>query len=401
MLGLNSTRARHLENSLSQYFKINSATLGISTFLKFYFLANKVSTNNRAWISHHFREVLRWKLLIEHTSSKPLTWTSMMKNYLMGDRWRLMSNNKMLSPHIRCSFPEDLFSLIEDEYGLEKAMEICNVLNEEPVSYLRVNTLKISRDKAYKFLLHKEALNTPFVPANLHITCASGVPVEKCFFSNSGLFVTDKRKLLECPEYKNGIVEIQDESSQLIGQNIHCKEGQHVLDFCCGTGGKSLVIGPKLANKGRIYLHDINDNYLLKAKKRMFKAGIRNYYIIDRNLEDFKKFYGKMDYVIVDVPCSGVGAYRSNPDRKWSFRTDQLTKLIMNQRSIVEQSIPFLKKDGKLVYITCSIFKRENNLQVDFFSKKFNLAVEQQTLQLPESRGMNGYYMATLVNNSL
>lgn len=73
----------------------------------------------------------------------------------------------------------------------------------------------------------------------------------------------------------------------------------------------------------------------------------------------------------------------------------------MNQRSIVEQSIPFLKKDGKLVYITCSIFKRENNLQVDFFSKKFNLAVEQQTLQLPESRGMNGYYMATLVNNSL
>lgn len=155
MLGINSIRARHLENSLSQYFRINSSGLGISAFLKFYFMANRVSTGNRAWISQHFREVMRWKLLIEHTSSKPLTWTSVMNTYLLIDRWRLMSNNKNLAPHIRCSFPEELFSLIEDEYGPEKAVRICNILNEEPVTFLRVNTLKISRDKAYKFLLHK------------------------------------------------------------------------------------------------------------------------------------------------------------------------------------------------------------------------------------------------------
>ncbi|XP_952516.1 sun-family protein, putative [Theileria annulata] len=381
MLGINSTRARHLENSLSQYFRINSSGLGISSFLKFYFMANRVSTGNRAWVSQHFREVMRWKLLIEHTSPKPLTWTSILNTYLLSDRWRLMTNNKSLPPHVRCSFPQELFELIDEEYGLEKAIKICNILNEEPVTFLRVNTLKLSRDKAYKFLLHK------------------GVPVEKCVFSNCGLFVQDKRKLLESPEYKSGIVEIQDESSQIIGQNINCSEGDHVLDFCCGSGGKSLVFGPKLGNRGRIYLHDVNDNLLQKAKKRMHRAGIRNYYILDRNLENIETFYGKMDYVIVDVPCSGIGACRTNPDRKWSFKRENLNGLLMNQRLIVEESLPFLKKNGKLVYITCSIFKAENQSQVDFFSKKYNLRPEEQILQLPESRGMNGYYMATLVNS--
>ncbi|AFZ79073.1 hypothetical protein BEWA_019180 [Theileria equi strain WA] len=379
MLGINALRARHLENALIQYEKLNTGRLAVDTFLKFYFRANKVSTSNRSWVSEHMYEIMRWKALIEYTSSKPSTWTSMLNNYLLSDRWRLMSNNKKLPPFIRCSFPEELYVLIEEEYGQNKAIQICNILNEEPVIHLRVNTLKISRDKAYKFLLHK------------------GVDVEKCVDSPCGLLVTDKQKLFSSPEYRRGIVEIQDESSQLVALRVMSKSGEKVLDYCAGSGGKSLVFGPSMENKGRIYLHDINENLLLKAKKRMYKAGIRNYFVMDPNLTDLGKLYGQMDWVVTDVPCTGVGAFRKSPERKWEFKKHHVVEYVNKQRSIVENALKYLKRNGKLVYITCSIFKCENSNQIDYFCKKHDLElVEPPTFQLPQSRGMNGYFIATL-----
>ncbi|KAK1937470.1 putative sun-family protein [Babesia divergens] len=379
MLGINAQRAKHLENALEIYSKVNTGNLPIDTFLRCYFRANRVAAGSRAWIAEHVYEVQRWKGLIAHMSPKPVTWTGMLNTYLLHQRWRFMAGHKGLAPHIRCSFPEPLFERIERQYGLEKALDICNILNEEPVTYLRVNTLRSSRDKAYKFLLHK------------------GVPVEKCVESPCGLLLSNKKLLLESPEYHKGIVEIQDLSSQICGLKIDTQPGQHVLDYCAGSGGKTLVFGPKMENKGRIYLHDVNENLVMKAKRRLKRAGIRNYYILDPNIANMRQYYGRMDWVVVDVPCSGIGAFRRNPDRKWTFTTEQITNYTALQRTIVDNALLFLKPEGRLAYITCSIFEEENELQVSYFCKKHGLEPAQpSTLQLPESRGMNGYFIAIL-----
>ncbi|CDR93950.1 sun-family protein, putative [Babesia bigemina] len=379
MLGINAQRARYLENALEVYTKLNTGNLPIDTFLRYYFRVNRVASGSRAWIAEHVYEVQRWKGLIAHLSPKPVTWTGMLNTYLLHQRWRYMTGHKGLPPHLRCSFPEPLFERIERQYGVDKALEICQILNEEPVTYLRVNTLRSSRDKAYKSLLHK------------------GVPVEKCADSPCGLLLSNKKTLLESPEYHKGLVEIQDLSSQICGLKVEAQPGEHVLDYCAGSGGKALIFGPQMENKGRIYLHDVNENLLLKAKRRLKRAGIRNYFIMDPNIANTRQYYGKMDCVVADVPCSGVGAFRRNPDRKWTFTVEQVTEYTALQRSIVDNALLFLKPGGRLVYITCSIFEEENELQVNYFCKRHGLVHAQPvTLQLPESRGMNGYFLAVL-----
>ncbi|GIX63791.1 ribosomal RNA small subunit methyltransferase B, putative [Babesia caballi] len=348
MLGINAQRARYLENALEVYGKIATGSLPLDTFLRHYFRVNRVAAGSRAWIAEHVYEIQRWRGLIAHLSPKPVTWTGMLNTYLLHQRWRFMTGHKGLPPHLRCSFPEPLFALMERQFGPDRALEICHVLNEEPVTFLRVNTLRTSRDKAYKFLLHK------------------GVPVEKCAESPCGLLLTNKKALLESPEYHKGIVEIQDLSSQLCGLKVEAQPGDHVLDYCAGSGGKALVFGPRMANKGRIYLHDVNESLLLKAKRRLKRAGIRNYLVVDPNVAAMRQYTGKMDWVVVDVPCTGVGAFRRNPDRKWAFSVDQVAHYTATQRSIVDNALLFLKPGGRLVYITCSVFDEENDLQVVF-----------------------------------
>ncbi|EDO06702.2 NOL1/NOP2/sun family protein [Babesia bovis T2Bo] len=384
MLGINAQRAKYLENALEVYTKLNTGVLPIDTFLKYYFKVNRIAPGSRAWIAEHVYEVQRWKGLIAHLSPKPVTWTGILNTYLLHPRWRYMTGHKGLPEYLRCSFPEPLFDRIARQYGNDKALEICQVLNEEPVTYLRVNTLRTSRDKAYRALLHK------------------GVPVEKCADSPCGLLVTSKRALLESPEYHKGIVEIQDLSSQICGLKVETQPGEHVLDYCAGSGGKALVFGPKMENKGRIYLHDVNENLLNKAKRRLKRAGIRNYMILDPNIAKMTAYYGKMDWVVVDVPCSGIGAYRRNPDRKWTFRIDDISNYTATQRTIVDNALLFLKPTGKLVYITCSIFEEENELQMNYMCKKHGLMHAQPpTMQLPQSRGMNGYYIAILQRETI
>lgn len=152
-----------------------------------------------------------------------------------------------------------------------------------------------------------------------------------------------------------------------------------------------------MGNKGRIYLHDINETLLFKAKKRMYKAGIRNYFIMDPNMINLSKLYGQMDWVVADVPCTGVGAFRKNPERKWAFKKHNVIEYVNKQRSIVEGALRYLKRGGKFVYTTCSIFGCENSSQVEYFCKKHDLElVEPSTFQLPQSRGMNGYFIAIL-----
>ncbi|SJK86409.1 NOL1/NOP2/sun family [Babesia microti strain RI] len=375
---MNSLRVRHLENALIQYEKIGNGRMALDYFLRYYFYSNKLTSSSKGWISDQIYHIFRWKSLIEYATSPPHSWPSLLRTYLVDQRWRSLTANESIPTNIRCSVPRELFEKLEFLYENKRAVHICNVINEKPVTYLRVNVNKTSRDRIYKHLLHK------------------GVRVEKCAESDCGLIVSEKKCLFETPEYRNGLVEIQDESTQLAAKRVCVMPGDHVMDYCAGTGGKSVLIGQNMTQKGRLYLHDVNQNFLRIAKRRLRRAGITNYHILDPNFE-LKNLKNKMNWVIVDVPCTASGAYRRNPENKWHYTPKKLDTLVVKQREIFENALYYLKPGGKLLYITCSLFKDENEAQVDYFCKRFDMELcEPSLFELPQSKGRDGYFVAIL-----
>lgn len=133
-----------------------------------------------------------------------------------------------------------------------------------------------------------------------------------------------------------------------------------VLDFCAGSGGKTLTFGPFLKNTGQIYCHDIRKKSLINAKNRLERAGITNCQFHDSE-QTLSKMYKKFDWVVVDVPCTGTGSLRRNPDIKWKFNQEYLEFNIERQKSIFDQAIKYVNPDGgRIVYMTCSILNAEN-----------------------------------------
>jgi 16S rRNA C967 or C1407 C5-methylase (RsmB/RsmF family) len=200
-----------------------------------------------------------------------------------------------------------------------------------------------------------------------------------------------KINFAELPEFQEGLFEIQDEASQLISMLVEATPKQQVLDYCAGSGGKTLAFAPLLKNSGQIYLHDIRPQILLKAKKRLCRAGIQN---VQFCLPKHKK---SMDWVLVDAPCTGSGTLRRNPDMKWKFDSSLLNRLVAEQRQIFEQALEYLKPSGKIVYATCSLFPQENQDQIQYFQEKFGLKLAKEVFQsFPEKNGMDGFFAAVL-----
>ena len=150
--------------------------------------------------------------------------------------------------------------------------------------------------------------------------------------------------------------------------------------------------------KGQIFLHDIRKNILLEAKKRLRRAGVQNYQLIQNKDELFEKFKGKFDWIILDVPCSGSGTLRRNPDLKWKFSYEKLEEYIHIQEKIFEESLKLLKPYGRLVYITCSLFQEENMNQIVKFTKKFGVKIENDSVfqTVPTAGKMDGFFSVTL-----
>eukprot|EP00927_Polykrikos_kofoidii_P062230 TRINITY_DN57035_c0_g1_i1.p1 TRINITY_DN57035_c0_g1~~TRINITY_DN57035_c0_g1_i1.p1 ORF type:complete len:407 (+),score=52.08 TRINITY_DN57035_c0_g1_i1:71-1222(+) len=380
---MNATRVRHLENALKLFDGCRAGdtpNLPLDMFLRRYFQAHKfLNDKDRAWISEKTYEVNRWRGLVDHLTPHPHTWVNRLRTFLSSDRWRSQTQNDRLAHHVRCSFPEELFKRMESNLGTKVAKEVCDVQNEYATTFLRVNVARYSRDKVHKFLISKD------------------VPVEKTLNSKVGLSLASKQKLLELPEYKLGYFEIQDESSQLISQQVDAKPGDLVMDYCAGSGGKTLAFAPPMLNRGQVYLHDNRDTILFESRKRLRRAGIRNYTLIPPRHPLIPKLRGKMDWVLVDAPCSQTGALRRNPDMKWTYSDDRLWRWVAQQREIFECAIKYLKDDGKIVYATCSALDEENAQQVRFFCEKFGLYLTRPALHsLPQSRGMDGFFCATM-----
>jgi len=198
-------------------------------------------------------------------------------------------------------------------------------------------------------------------------------------------------------EFKQGLFEIQDEGSQLIALLVGAQPKQQVFDYCAGAGGKTLAFAPNMHSQGQIYLHDIRAHALLQARKRLKRAGIQNAQIINDDSPKLPKLKKKMDWVLVDAPCSGSGTLRRNPDMKWKFDDAMITRLVGEQRKIFERALSFMSPEGRIVYATCSIFPEENQNQIDHFVKTYNLKIEGKPfISLPKLNGMDGFFAAVL-----
>ena len=157
-----------------------------------------------------------------------------------------------------------------------------------------------------------------------------------------------------------------------------------------------------MAGKGQIYLHDIRPQALVQAKQRLKRAGVQNVQFLAPGHSKLPQLKKKMDWVLADVPCSGTGTLRRNPDQKWKIDAPMIERLIERQREIFEGAFAYVKPGGRLIYATCSLLAEENKLQVDYFLENDRAALEKEPLSLfPEEGGMDGFFAAVFRKKNL
>lgn len=251
-------------------------------------------------------------------------------------------------------------------------------LNKEAQVVLRVNTLKTNPIQLKK-LLEEQSIET--------------FPVGDY---SDALVLVKRQNLQNVNEYKQGLFEIQDASSQLIASFLELKEGMMVIDACAGAGGKSLHIAAKMNNKGKIISMDVEERKLLELKKRADRGGvsiIKTQLINDASLSKLKN---TADRLLLDVPCTGLGVIKRNPDAKWKLSLEFVSEIQKTQQMIISNYSEMLKQDGIMVYATCSILPSENQKQVELFlekNKNFELIEDRKVFP---SEGFDGFYMAKL-----
>ncbi|WP_374335096.1 RsmB/NOP family class I SAM-dependent RNA methyltransferase [Leeia sp.] len=217
---------------------------------------------------------------------------------------------------------------------------------------LRVNTLKSTREQALAALQQ------------------AGWQAEPTPYSPLGIRMPGKPAINRHPLFLEGGVEVQDEGSQLLGLLLAPKRHDMVVDFCAGAGGKTLLLGALMASQGRVYAFDVSEKRINNLKPRLKRSGLSNVHpqlIAHENDSRIKRLQGKIDKVLVDAPCSGLGTLRRNPDLKWRQSEASLQDLLQRQASILESAARLVKPGGRLVYATCSILPDENQLQIARF----------------------------------
>jgi 16S rRNA (cytosine967-C5)-methyltransferase len=280
---------------------------------------------------------------------------------------------------IRESIPDWLDELGEKEFGNNWEKEL-TALNEEAKVVLRVNTLKINR-KSLQTQLDEEEI-------------ASEAPAK---FPDA-LILDQRQNIFTRQQFKDGLFEIQDAGSQLIAPFLQAAQGMRVIDACAGGGGKTLHLAALMQNKGRIIAMDTEGWKLEELKKRARRAGAGN--IETRVIESsktIKRLENSADRVLLDVPCSGLGVIRRNPDAKWKLTIDFIERVKELQQHILADYSTMVKKDGLLVYSTCSLLPSENEKQVTAFleTHKDSFELVDQKWMLP-SEGFDGFYMALM-----
>ncbi|WP_137894877.1 RsmB/NOP family class I SAM-dependent RNA methyltransferase [Ramlibacter sp. 2FC] len=244
----------------------------------------------------------------------------------------------------RHNLPDWLAQALKDQLG-EQFWPLVESLNQPAPLDLRVNALTDKRDDVKKELAQ------------------AGIKAAPTPYSPWGLRLTDKPALTKLDAFARGAIEVQDEGSQLLALLLDAKRGEMVVDFCAGAGGKTLAIGAAMRNTGRLYAFDVSAHRLDALKPRLARSKLSNVHpaaIAHERDERIKRLAGKIDRVLVDAPCSGLGTLRRNPDLKWRQSPQAIAELTAKQAAILQSAARLLKPGGRLVYATCSLLPQEN-----------------------------------------
>ncbi len=369
MLEINPFRKNHLSILLNEFASMDCPLDG---YLAHYFRTNKaIGSKDRKILSEIVYGITRWQGLLDHLLKKPISWQGRIEAFISLQPERYLQDLS-LPAHVRLSFPKAFYELLVESLGEKEAWDFCLASNYPAPTTLRVNTLKTSREALMKrWEKLYEVMPTKISPYGIQ------------FGKRENFFAME--------EFTQGLFEVQDEGSQLIADLVEAKSGDHVLDYCAGSGGKTLAFAHKLGGKGQIYLHDVRQKALVEAKKRLARAGIQNAQIVDPSKKNILK--GRMDWVLVDVPCTGTGTLRRNPDRKWKFQYEELDRLVELQKAIVQEALQFVKPGGFLVYATCSVLPQENDAQIEGFLKEYGLKqLKEPFRSLPCLGEMDGFF---------
>jgi 16S rRNA (cytosine967-C5)-methyltransferase len=244
----------------------------------------------------------------------------------------------------RHNLPDWLVQPLKEQLG-DDFWPLAESLNEPAPLDLRVNTLTDKRDEVRQELK------------------LAGIDARPTPYSPWGLRVEGKPAINKLDAFARGAIEVQDEGSQLLALILDAKRGEMVVDFCAGAGGKTLAIGAAMRNTGRLYAFDTSAHRLDALKPRLARSKLSNVHpaaIAHERDERIKRLAGKIDRVIVDAPCSGLGTLRRNPDLKWRQSPEAVQEMTIKQAAILQSAARLLKPGGRLVYATCSILPPEN-----------------------------------------
>ncbi len=279
-----------------------------------------------------------------------------------------------LSVMVECPYAHE--AALRDYFGDDFENEMRAMLKPATLD-VRTNIFNIDRDNLKNSLV-KDGVETEVTP-----------------YSPWGLRCTDKAYLSKTKAMNKGWLEIQDEGSQLIAYLCGAQPGMQVLDFCAGGGGKTLALAAAMQKKGRIVAADMDGRRLERGRNRYKKAGIADIVEVrdisdDRHRKWLKRQKGTFDIVLTDVPCSGTGTWRRNPDMRWRNYGPTLEELLEMQAEIVSKASKAVKAGGRLVYATCSLLPEENERQVEKFLAAHD---DFECLAIDEDLGLGNPYM--------
>jgi len=366
-------------------------------------LDKRWGSRDRAFIAETSYEIVRWKRLYLEIADvkKPFQYKNLWRVFsvwavLKGinlPNWtefqetpkrRIKGKFDELSKirKFRESVPDWIDKLACEEIGEKKWEKEISELNKMAEVVLRTNTLKTNSSELQKILLNEEISTETIV----------GYP--------DALRLKKRVNLFKKESFQKGLYEIQDASSQLVAPFLKIEPGMKICDICAGAGGKTLHLSALSKNKGQILAMDIYKHKLVQLKKRAKRNSAFNIEtkLIENN-KSIKRLKGKIDRLLIDAPCSGLGVLKRNPDSKWKLQPDFLNKIKDTQLKILKQYSKLIKENGKIVYATCSILPSENEHQINSFLKSEegqDFKLEEEKKISPLTSGFDGFYMARL-----
>lgn len=273
----------------------------------------------------------------------------------------------------RLEYPLWMESMLEARFGDGFEAELA-AMDERASVTIRANTLKGERDDVRERLI------------------AEGITTTHCHYAPDGLIVPDGKGLAGTAAFRSGLFEVQDEGAQLASLMVDARPGQQVMDLCAGAGGKTLAMAARMGRSGQIFAADVNRRRLDELKRRAKRAGAHNIQPMilpesgGNRDEKLGAINGRCDRVVLDVPCSGVGTWRRNPELRWRYGVDDLAPLMVRQRRLLDEGAGLVRPGGRLIYITCSLLGPENEDQIrEFLERHKDFRIMDCQLLLPDT----------------